>query len=117
MLLYVPRVTIMASVFKCDSSLFLAISFQPSALIRDDMYSRLSPGACSLTGLFVQSTLGLAEVLPTARPCVFSGQHRSRAMRTADAGIVAIVQGIVRHVMEPNVGPDIVGAPLCQRIK
>ncbi len=38
-------------------------------------------------------------------------------MRAADAGIIAIVEGIVRHFMDSNVGPDILGAPLRQRIE
>src|SRR5687768_3846661 len=65
----------------------------------------------------MQSTFGLTEILPSARPRIFSSKHRSRAMRAADAGIIAIVEGIVRHVMDSNVGPDIVGAPLRQRIE
>ena len=65
----------------------------------------------------MQSAFGLAEILPPARPRIIPGRYRRRAVGAANAGIMAIVQRIVRHVMESNVRPDIVDAPLRQWIE
>src|SRR5688500_12114703 len=66
--------------------------------------------------LFVQSALGLAEVLPPARARIVSRKDGRGAMRTADTGIVAVVQGVIGHFMELEIGPDLVTAPAGQRI-
>ena len=71
----------------------------------------------SIVQLFVQPTFRLAEVFPASRARVFARSDRRRAMGAADAGIIAIVQGIVRYIMQPNIRPDIVRAPSCQRIE
>ncbi len=66
--------------------------------------------------LFVQSALGLAEVLPPTRARIVSRKDGRGAMRAADAGIIAVVQGVIGHFMKLEVHPDFFTAPSGQGI-
>src|SRR5262245_15718480 len=54
---------------------------------------------------------------PASGAAVFAGLHSSRAWRTADAGISAVVKSIVGNAIRFDVRPDVVGRPLEQRIE
>src|ERR1700682_6383115 len=54
---------------------------------------------------------------PAARTNVLTRKDRARARRATDAGITAIVQRVVGNCVIANVGPDLVLAPIGQRIE
>src|ERR1700682_1534089 len=54
---------------------------------------------------------------PATRTNVLTRKDRARARRATDAGITAIVQRVVGNCVIANVGPDLVLAPIGQRIE
>ena len=65
--------------------------------------------------LFVQSALGLAEIFPPTGARIVSRKDRRGAMRAADAGVIAVVQRVIGHLVELEVHPDLFTAPSGQR--
>src|ERR1700728_676744 len=61
--------------------------------------------SCGLRLDDVQSALILRRPGPATRPWILSRTHRPRAMGAAYAGIILIVQRIVRHVVLVDVAP------------
>src|SRR5580692_242875 len=64
----------------------------------------------------VESALSFGKARPTASSRIFSGTNGARAMRAADAGIVLIVQFVVRHVVIVDVTPYLLRRPVGNRI-
>src|SRR5215210_1160923 len=53
---------------------------------------------------------------PATGPLVLARLHGARAGTAADAGIAAIVQRVVRHVVRSDVLPDVVVGPVGERV-
>src|SRR5579864_4512608 len=54
---------------------------------------------------------------PAAGARVLAGDHGPRAGRAADGAVTLVVERVVRHVEEADVAPDVLFAPLGQRIE
>ena len=55
----------------------------------------------------MESAFGLRGTVPSSRPGIIAGHHGGRAMRTSDAGIMLVVQGVIGHVLGTNVFPNL----------
>ena len=64
----------------------------------------------------VQSTLGLPEVCPTAGARIFARVDCAGAMRASQAGIIAVMQRVVRNVVLADVLPYCFGCPVGERV-
>ena len=64
----------------------------------------------------MQSAFSLRRALPTPCPGIFTGHDRRGAVRTANAGIVAIVQFVVRHLVDLDISPYVFPRPFGQGI-
>src|ERR1700719_4442785 len=67
----------------------------------------------------MQSAFLVVRTFPPPAPCanVLTRKDRARARRATDAGVTAIVQRVVWNRVIANVGPDLVLAPIGQRIE
>src|SRR5215470_2119432 len=54
---------------------------------------------------YVKSALGFGETCPPASASIFAASHRARAMCAANAGIILIVQHVVRNVVPAHITP------------
>src|SRR5450755_1526683 len=64
----------------------------------------------------MQTALRLLKTRPPASPGIFARFYGPRAMGAANAGVVAVVQRIIRNVVLVNVTPNHWGRPISQRI-
>ena len=54
---------------------------------------------------------------PASGAHVFSDGNRARAGRAADARVELVVEGVVRNLVEADVGPDFLFGPVGQRVE
>src|SRR5262245_10811038 len=72
----------------------------------------------SLLGLGrVQAALDLFLTRPAAGARVLAWHHLARAVRASDRRVVPVVQRVVGNLVLANVGPDVVEAPVRQRVR
>ena len=65
----------------------------------------------------VQTALSLSSAGPAPRPRIFAGLDCSRAMSAADAGIILIMERVVRHVVFEEITPHLLRSPVGNRIQ
>ena len=64
----------------------------------------------------MQAALGLAAVLPATRARIFTGKDRRRAVGATNAGIVPVMQRVVRNLVNADIGPNILAFPSRQGV-
>src|SRR5690242_3037076 len=81
--------------------------------------SRVAVMIDSSGALDVQSALFGGRIFPppSSRANMFAGRHGARAGRAADARIALVVQPVVGHGVGVEVGPDLLLAPVGERIE
>src|SRR5262249_39756974 len=62
-------------------------------------------------GAGVEAALFFLASTPASRPRVLARSHGARAGPAADAGIAALMKGVVGHVVGAQVLPDLLGRP------
>src|SRR5687767_9418932 len=59
----------------------------------------------------MKPAFSLAELLPASGPGIISGLDGGGAVRASNARILPLVQGVVGHVVHPDIRPDVLCAP------
>src|SRR5678815_3082862 len=72
--------------------------------------------SCIPSRRLMESAFRLVPALPPAGPGIFAWHHRFRAMRTANARIVAVVQFVVRYFEDLDIGPHVGPSPFGEGI-
>src|SRR5574337_2058001 len=88
-----------------------------SPAVISSLASATLPGI-AVFGSEVQAALLGCGILPPPSPSpdIFTGLDGPRTRRAPDAGIAPIVQRVVRDVVLPDIGPDLLLRPIGQRV-
>src|SRR6478672_13932005 len=63
----------------------------------------------------MESALGLAKARPSSGASIFSGINRARAMCATDAGVIAVMERVVRNIILHHITPHHFASPISQR--